>query len=214
MLLKSPASSYTTLHSESLQVNTDLQCTPITSDQRDAIDASDGMIIFNEDNNGFEGYFGSSWNTIMGGATTMLIQATGTLSSSNIDNMHSTPIQLIAGQGTGTVIVPCLTSLQFIPGVTGYVGATGFNPIIYRGTNIAANRIGNYQWAASPSVLSGSTGIYQSIMNQTTTTGTYIATTTIDNQAIFIADGSSAPFPSGGNGTIKWKITYTVQQLG
>lgn len=63
LLTKFPPDDWTNLSVRSLGASDDLQCHPISSLIRDSLSPSDGMLIFNSDNNSFEGYWNSSWNS-------------------------------------------------------------------------------------------------------------------------------------------------------
>lgn len=210
-LTKFPASSFTNLKSNSLQVNLDLQCTPIHTSTRNTITPSDGMIIFHVDDNQFEGYYSGGWNSFAMNQATDATVATGTLSSSNIDNLSTIPITLIPGQGTGTVIIPSLCVLNFIPGSTPYTNGDTFTPNILLNQNIIAE----FPFGAN-SVLASSNSWYEPVANESIIGATNgpVLSSTINNIPITITDVGSAPHPSAGNGVINWLIIYTVLPIG
>lgn len=89
-LLNYPPALWTLLKAVSLQVSDDVQLTPITTTNRDAITPSDGMMIFNSTTNQFEGYHDGTWNSFGGSG------ATGATSPT---------IVLKTGSGTGDYVL-------------------------------------------------------------------------------------------------------------
>lgn len=63
-LKKNPPSIDTNLFMQSLQIQTDLRCNPLTTTQRNTLNEEDGMIIYNYENNGFEGFVNGMWITL------------------------------------------------------------------------------------------------------------------------------------------------------
>lgn len=77
---------------------------------------------------GAVGATGATGNAV----TTNILSATVTLSSSQLKNLTTTPVQLIAAQGAGTVIVPLFVVANYVYGGTAYA-VTGNVEIIYAG---------------------------------------------------------------------------------
>jgi hypothetical protein len=132
LLLKYPPAIYTNLKSQSIQVSEYVQCTALTTVERNTISAGDGMIIYNSDTSDFEGYFNGSWHTITNGETgptgpvgpTGLPGLTGAIGPTGAQG--PTGSQGITGLvGPTGVIGPTGSSVTGSQGPTGAQGVTG-----------------------------------------------------------------------------------------
>lgn len=106
-----PPNSNSNYYSNSFTFEDYLRCNPITTIQRNGITGANGLLIYNNDNNEFEGYINGSWSPIgnMGptgptGSSTGNIFFSGTAGTGTINFTGSNTtlfIQLIGGGGGG-----------------------------------------------------------------------------------------------------------------
>lgn len=77
-----------------LQITKDVRYSPLTQIERNFINASDGMIIFNSDENVFQGYYNQKWNNLSGSHE----QHKNTV---EITSQHNIPTTIIIKKGLG-----------------------------------------------------------------------------------------------------------------
>lgn len=129
-----------------------------------------------------------------------ILEVNGTLTSAQINDLDTIPIQLIAAQGVNKLILIENATFYYVASSTGFT--SGNIEIIYA-TGDVINQFNN------DSAISGTTSKVINILPVNVLSGTARFSTfnaTIINQAIKIqADNSSS-----GNGSIKFSIKYRV----
>lgn len=143
----------------------------------------------------YDGVDQCTWTT-----TTPQLTVTGTLSSSQILGLNSTPITLVTAQGAGTIIQVDKISLNYIYNSTTYASGGAISAIY--GTNTAKAATGT----AAASVITGTSNGFATLLPtaiaQNGTLTDYV------NKAISLSNATGA-FTTG-NGTIAYKVFYTV----
>lgn len=126
--------------------------------------------------------------------TSPFTTVSGTINTTQIQNLHNTPIVAVAAQGAGTIIVPIQAIFKYKYGGSAFSG--GGNVILELGTTQIAQIF-------NVSVLIGanSTESVQTPGGQFTSSGVENAALQITNQ--------SASF-TGGNGSVDYEILYSV----
>ena len=149
---------------------------------------------------------GTNWTSAApaggGGFTTI----TGTLTNAQIKALHGTPVQVIAAQGSGTVIRITTASVK----------------MIYGGTNVftaAASQTINLYYATSTSIATmlSNAQIVASASQITMTTVTTVANTyaTYDNLAVnfYVSAATEITGNAANNNTVSYSITYQVLSI-
>ncbi len=238
-LEKYPPSDYTQFYSRNYSLTEFVRTIPITTNERDTFIGQDGMVVFNSDNDRFEAWYNFQWNpfgvtgptgtqgptgatgaqgpgtgatgpTGAVGPTSILLQATGTLTPSEIENLGTTGIQLVPGAGTGTVLQPINVALRYMYEGTAYTGGGDFAPGVYRGTvNDLTSQIMfviSFFGGAMSATESQYNDVTQSALNGVG------PLSIVDNKPLWIRNLGLDP-PVGGNGPINWSMTYVINSF-
>jgi len=152
---------------------------------------------------------GTNWNSSTAPTGSGIITVTGNLTNSQIKNLHATPIQIIAGQGSGSVI-------RII---------TAVGKMVYGGTNVftaaASQTINLYFGAGTTSIwvipiLTNAMIVANStrIASITPTSLAFGSTvfSAIDNQAVYLYNPIVTEISgnAANDNTMNWSISYQV----
>jgi hypothetical protein len=169
------------------------------------ISANDVRTVVNDITDSYEdlitaGTTSQYWRGDKTWQTLPIYEATGTLTSAQINALDTTAIQLIASPGANKLLLIENASFNYVAGATGFT--SGNIEIIYA-TGDVINQFN------SDSAISGTTSKVINILPVNVLSGTARFSTfnaTVINQAIKIQADNSA----SGNGSIKYSIKYRI----
>jgi hypothetical protein len=169
------------------------------------ISANDVRTVVNDITDSYEdlitaGTTSQYWRGDKTWQTLPIYEATGTLTSAQINDLDTTAIQLIASPGANKLLLIENASFNYVAGATGFT--SGNIEIIYA-TGDVINQFN------SDSAISGTTSKVINILPVNVLSGTARFSTfnaTVINQAIKIQADNSA----SGNGSIKYSIKYRI----
>ena len=169
------------------------------------ISANDVRTVVNDITDSYEnlitaGTTSQYWRGDKTWQTFPLLEATGTLTSAQINDLDTTPIQLIAAPGANKLILIENGSFNYVASTIGF--GNGIIEIVY-GTGDVINQFNN------DNDISGTTSKVINILPVNVLSGTARYSTfnaTVINQPIKIQADNSA----GGNGSIKFSIKYRI----
>lgn len=129
--------------------------------------------------------------------------ATLSLSSSNIQNMFTTPIQIIAAQGAHTYIIVHNVTTEYIFNTSGY---TDGDSLIIQYGNVGSESSSYILFYYSNLILQGSSSAMDSENGQAGRV--QMLASGVVNQGLYITNGT-APY-TGGDSTAKLTVLYSV----
>jgi hypothetical protein len=128
-----------------------------------------------------------------------------TITSSQIQNLTTTPVELIPAQGSGTVIIPFSLFITLNYGTTPYINLTGNLALLLNTTTIFPNQ-------PVPSSFLGATQdvwvyylFYESKMSGLSPSGT-------DNQPVYLSNTGLLNFLDG-DGTLDINIEWSIYNI-
>ena len=191
LLTHFPPADFTYLFAEAFQSNMFSRNIPVNTATRNSIIAQDGMVVFNSDTDEFEAWYNSQWNPF--GIINPVKQIVGTITSAQLNNLASSPVVIVPGQGTGTVVMATNAFLEYVPGTIGFTGSgqtqLNIGPVVDLLIGPATGQMGT------------TTGIsvFGSIASQN------VPTVDMNNQNLQIITTGTI---SSGNGSLKYNIMY------
>jgi len=151
---------------------------------------------------------GTNWvSSAPPASTSGIITLSGTLTNAQVKALHSTPIQILAAQGAGTVIriISAIGKMQY-GGTNVFTAAAAQAVSLYLGAGTTSIAGGNLLTTAM--IVASSS----QIQSANPSLGSNTVYSTIANQPIYLYNPSATEIAgnAANNNTVPWSITYQV----
>lgn len=142
---------------------------------------------------------------VTGLAATIVQSATTLLTTAQLLALKTTPVQLVAAQGAGTLIVPLRTIFEFVPATVAYATVSTADLAVYADTTKATDTTGD-----STGLLDQTAKCFEYVKPAAANFFTTDAHS--DNKALMIANVGAANY-TAGDGGLNVTVYYTVQAV-
>lgn len=151
---------------------------------------------------------GTNWTSAAPSTVTGIMQvASGTLTNSQIKNLHGTPVQIVAAPGSGKVVFPVFWSGKLTYGGTNVFVAGASQQIqLYYGTAQAAGQL-----LSNTQIVSSTTNIQNNVSSGISN----ITYTTVANTALnlYVAAATEISGNAANDNTVPYVVYYVVQTI-